>query len=219
MSLRYLLRSTLPRFSQTFFNDLERTTQVIRPTSHGIVAPFQRSIVTVTKSSASSPPLTSSQPVSSPDFSPLKSEGDDNLTVQVQQDNSAIVITSSAVQQINHLAKLKFPEDPKKIYLRVYVDAGGCSGFQYKFELENMDEEMEDDEDIVINCIDANNEIEACVVIDEASLDLLKGSTIDYVREMIRSSFAIVSNPQSESACGCGSSFAIKNFSSNPALD
>jgi iron-sulfur cluster assembly 2 len=47
----------------------------------------------------------------------------------------------------------------------------------------------------------------------------VKGSTIDFVQEMIRSSFAIVNNPQSESACGCGSSFAVKNFSQNPALD
>lgn len=60
---------------------------------------------------------------------------------------------------------------------------------------------------------------EAKVVVDSASFDLVKGSTVDYVQEMIRSSFAVVNNPQSESACGCGSSFAIKNFSANPAKD
>ena len=57
------------------------------------------------------------------------------------------------------------------------------------------------------------------VVVDQTSLELLRGSTIDYVQEMIRSSFAVTSNPQSESACGCGSSFAVKNFEANPALD
>jgi len=43
----------------------------------------------------------------------------------------------------------------------------------------------------------------------------LRGSKIDYVEEMIRSSFAVVDNPNSESACGCGSSFAMKNFEAN----
>lgn len=59
----------------------------------------------------------------------------------------------------------------------------------------------------------------AQVVVDSGSFELIKGSTVDYTQEMIRSSFAVVNNPQSESACGCGSSFAVKNFSSNPALD
>jgi iron-sulfur cluster assembly accessory protein len=57
------------------------------------------------------------------------------------------------------------------------------------------------------------------VVIDHGSFEMIKGSTVDFMQEMIRSTFAIVNNPQSESACGCGSSFAVKNFDSNPALD
>jgi iron-sulfur cluster assembly accessory protein len=59
----------------------------------------------------------------------------------------------------------------------------------------------------------------AKVVVDESSLELVKGATIDYVQEMIKSAFAIVNNPQSESACGCGTSFAVKNFAANPAKD
>lgn len=139
----------------------------------------------------------------------------------VEQNNVAIIITASAVQQIKTLSNLKRPDDPDQMYLRVYVDAGGCSGFQYKFDLESKDDEdaMDHEEDIIINCVDKSDDTEACVVIDEASLELLQGSTIDFVREMIRSSFAVVSNPQSESACGCGSSFAIKNFEKNAALD
>ena len=57
------------------------------------------------------------------------------------------------------------------------------------------------------------------VVVDSGSYELIKGSTVDYMQEMIKSAFAVVNNPQSESACGCGSSFAVKNFSTNPALD
>jgi iron-sulfur cluster assembly accessory protein len=57
------------------------------------------------------------------------------------------------------------------------------------------------------------------VVVDETSFDFVKGATVDYVQEMMHSKFAVVNNPQSESACGCGSSFAAKNFSSNPARD
>lgn len=53
------------------------------------------------------------------------------------------------------------------------------------------------------------------VVVDEGSLELIQGCTVDFVREMIRSSFAILDNPQSESACGCGSSFAVKNFATS----
>lgn len=80
------------------------------------------------------------------------------------------------------------------------------------------DEEEEDgtidpEEDIVYTVEGAR------LVVDQTSLELLRGSTIDYVQEMIRSSFAVVNNPQSESACGCGSSFAVKKFEANPALD
>jgi len=57
------------------------------------------------------------------------------------------------------------------------------------------------------------------VVIDKTSFEFVKGATIEYEQDMMRSAFAIVNNPQSESACGCGSSFAVKNFSANPAID
>ena len=57
------------------------------------------------------------------------------------------------------------------------------------------------------------------VIVDDTSFELIRGATVDYEEEMIRSAFAIVNNPNSESACGCGSSFALKNFSENPAID
>jgi iron-sulfur cluster assembly 2 len=55
------------------------------------------------------------------------------------------------------------------------------------------------------------------VLVDEFSIDFLKGATIDYEQELIRSAFAVTNNPQSETACGCGSSFALKQFSENSA--
>jgi iron-sulfur cluster assembly 2 len=57
------------------------------------------------------------------------------------------------------------------------------------------------------------------VVVDSASFELVKGATLDYKEELIKSAFVVSNNPQSESACGCGSSFAAKNFAANPAID
>lgn len=54
---------------------------------------------------------------------------------------------------------------------------------------------------------------------DDSSIEFVKGATVDYHEEMIRSAFVVTNNPQSESACGCGSSFAMKNFEDNPAVD
>jgi iron-sulfur cluster assembly accessory protein len=85
-------------------------------------------------------------------------------------------------------------------FLRLRVDGGGCSGFQYKFELDSASQ----DDDVLFEKAGAK------LVIDETSLDLVRGSTIDFVEEMISSSFQVLNNPQSESSCGCGSSFAPK---------
>ncbi len=82
--------------------------------------------------------------------------------------------------------------------LRVAVLAGGCSGFQYKFELDRNTAE----DDVVIA------QGEARVYIDPASLDLLEGSELDYTDTLIGAHFA-VRNPQAKSSCGCGTSFAI----------
>lgn len=57
------------------------------------------------------------------------------------------------------------------------------------------------------------------LVIDSTSFEFMKGATVDYVEEMMHSKFAVLNNPQSESACGCGTSFAVKNFAKNPARD
>lgn len=125
-----------------------------------------------------------------------------------------LTITDACYQRIRALADRRKDANLEDLYLRVYVDAGGCSGFQYKFELTLLtDEAIDQSEDVVYENSGSR------VVVDKTSLELIAGSKIDFVQEMIKSSFAVVENPQSESACGCGSSFAIKNFEANPALD
>uniref|UniRef100_A0A803WCQ4 Iron-sulfur cluster assembly 2 homolog, mitochondrial n=1 Tax=Ficedula albicollis TaxID=59894 RepID=A0A803WCQ4_FICAL len=85
-------------------------------------------------------------------------------------------------------------------FLRLQVEGGGCSGFQYKFSL-----------DTVINPDDRVFEQGgARVVVDVDSLAFVKGSMVDFSQELIRSSFQVVSNPQAEKGCSCGTSFSVK---------
>ena len=82
----------------------------------------------------------------------------------------------------------------KGSFFRIAIKGGGCSGFQYDFSFDKT--ENEDD-------LKHEN-----ILIDKNSADLLKGSEIDYVDELIGSSFKI-NNPQSKSSCGCGVSFSL----------
>ncbi|KFV79235.1 hypothetical protein N308_04986, partial [Struthio camelus australis] len=86
---------------------------------------------------------------------------------------------------------------------RLQVEGGGCSGFQYKFSL-----------DTVIHPDDRQGQTGgvggARVVVDVDSLAFVKGSLVDFSQELIRSSFQVVSNPQAEKGCSCGTSFSIK---------
>jgi len=104
-----------------------------------------------------------------------------------------IEITENA--QIHIASILK---EDKSNFFRITVLGGGCAGFQYKFDFEN---EIKD-KDIIINTSKIN------ILIDDLSLNFIKGSKIDYVTELIGSSFKIT-NPQASSSCGCGTSFAI----------
>ena len=101
-----------------------------------------------------------------------------------------IKFTDTALKQINSLLKDK----QKGSYFRIAIKGGGCSGFKYDFSFEDKKE----NDDIVFNNI----------LIDENSANLLKGSQVDYITEIIGSSFKIT-NPQSKSSCGCGESFSV----------
>ena len=106
----------------------------------------------------------------------------------------AVTLSQAAAQRIAALSQA----EGKALKLRVAVDGGGCSGFQYRFDLV----EAADADDLVI----AREGSEALV--DPVSLTLLLGSEIDYVDELIGAQFQI-RNPNAKSSCGCGVSFSI----------
>ncbi|XP_058834392.1 iron-sulfur cluster assembly 2 homolog, mitochondrial [Topomyia yanbarensis] len=87
-----------------------------------------------------------------------------------------------------------------KSFLRVTIEGGGCSGFQYKFDI---DDKLEAD-DLIYGSNSAR------VVIDSSSIEYVDGSTIDFHTELIRSGFRIIQNPKAEQGCSCGASFSIK---------
>ncbi len=103
-------------------------------------------------------------------------------------------VTPSAAKQIAFLAA----KEPKPVMMRVAVLGGGCSGFQYNFSFE----EGKNDDDLLIE------RDGAAVVVDSTSLELLKGSELDFVQEMVGSAFQ-VKNPNATSSCGCGNSFSL----------
>src|SRR3954453_18181188 len=105
-----------------------------------------------------------------------------------------ITVSERAARQIGRILQT----EPPGTMLRVTVEGGGCSGFQYKFD---MDRTREAD-DVVITRDNAT------VLIDPVSLAYLAGSEIDFVDDLIGTSFRI-NNPQAKSSCGCGTSFSL----------
>ncbi|CAK6957064.1 iron-sulfur cluster assembly 2 homolog%2C mitochondrial [Scomber scombrus] len=85
-------------------------------------------------------------------------------------------------------------------YLRIHVEGGGCSGFQYKFSVDGN--RNEDDRVFEQGGVG--------IIVDQDSLEFVKGSTVDFTQELIRSTFLVLKNPQADHGCSCGSSFSVK---------
>lgn len=104
-------------------------------------------------------------------------------------------ISDQAIDRINQLLATK---DNPDLMLRVYIQGGGCSGFQYGFQ---FDENKQDD-DIAIEQSGIK------VVVDMLSLQYLGGAEIDFKDDIMGSRF-LVNNPNASATCGCGSSFSM----------
>ena len=109
--------------------------------------------------------------------------------------STSLTITDSAARRI---AKIIAGEGRDGLMLRLSVSGGGCSGFRYGFAIDDALTE----EDSVFEHGGVK------VAVDAASLDLLAGSTLDYVEDLIGAAFQ-VRNPNATASCGCGSSFAV----------
>jgi iron-sulfur cluster assembly accessory protein len=105
-----------------------------------------------------------------------------------------VTVTERAAQKIGEI----LGREPVGTMLRVSVEGGGCSGFQYKFDTERS----RADDDFVIERSGAT------VLIDPVSINYMAGSEIDFVDDLIGASFK-VNNPQATASCGCGTSFAL----------
>jgi iron-sulfur cluster insertion protein len=105
-----------------------------------------------------------------------------------------ITVTDNAVAKIQDILA---EENNPNLKLRVFVQGGGCSGFQYGFTLD--EEQAEDDWDLDINGVK--------ILVDSMSGGYLQGAEIDYKEDPMGSAFSI-KNPTAQTTCGCGSSFS-----------
>ena len=104
-------------------------------------------------------------------------------------------ITENAARRV---AELRAAEGNERLMLRVAVDGGGCNGFQYRFDFDDL----VNDDDTVFERDGVK------VVVDEISLDFLGNARVDFKQELIGSYFA-GENPNATSNCGCGTSFSV----------
>jgi iron-sulfur cluster assembly accessory protein len=118
----------------------------------------------------------------------------ERMTAMSTATMSTVTLSERAARRIGEILR----REPAGAMLRVSVEGGGCSGFQYKFDIERAQAQ----DDVVIAREGAT------VLIDPVSLGYLAGSEIDFVDDLIGASFR-VNNPQATASCGCGTSFSL----------
>lgn len=106
-----------------------------------------------------------------------------------------IIVTDRAKEKIRDIL---YEEGREEVFLRVYVQGGGCSGFQYGFMLDYAKNE----DDFAVN-LDPFE-----ILVDSISMQYLNGASLDYKEELMGSSF-VINNPNASGQCGCGSSFSV----------
>lgn len=114
------------------------------------------------------------------------------------KDMVSFSISDNAAERIS-----KIIESENGTYFRISVLGGGCSGFQYKF---SIDDEKADDDIILYNTTSSGDKI--TTLIDSMSLELISGGQLEFVNELAGQYFQVV-NPNATAACGCGTSFAL----------
>ena len=108
------------------------------------------------------------------------------------ENNTPVEISPSAAKRVSQLMS------DRDIGLRVYIEGGGCSGFQYGFQLET---EKQDDDFVI-------EENGITLLVDSLSIQYLMGAKVDYLDDLMGARF-LVQNPNASTTCGCGSSFGI----------
>lgn len=117
------------------------------------------------------------------------------MTAAALAETSSVTLSDRAAKRVSRILS----KEPSGTVLRISVAGGGCSGFQYEY---NLVQETANEDDLVLQKGDAT------VLIDSLSLEFMGGAEIDYVDDLIGQSFQI-RNPNAIASCGCGTSFAV----------
>ncbi|KAA8650552.1 HesB/IscA family protein [Aspergillus tanneri] len=155
--------------------------------------------------------------------SPIRRATKTTLNPRTGEDGNTLMVNISprAAERLREITDPSSSPSPTKEenpyhHLRITVTSGGCHGFQYMMSLEAASK-IDPEDDTVFEAEYSHEEVaasgagEAKVVMDEPSLELLSGSTVDYTMELIGSQFKIIDNPRATSNCGCGTSFDVSD--------